>query len=444
MFGVRLSPSHGCPSASSTGAACGLAVLVVALYAGIGEARAVNLIFADGFESGTTGAWGADGSGVPPGLPPRLGLGLANNPQQLGWMSGSGTPWDYRYQYLSAGVNTGYGWSTWNSPPGAFATYYIEASESAGFIPVLTYYNIVQSNPNPGVEPPTGNLNNSATMSAYFADWKLLMQRVGAAATPVIVHHEPDLWGYLQYDYGDDPSAAPVAVASSSFPEAATFSNNARGFAKALVALRDTYAPNAILAFHASAWSTGVDLTYNNADGGELGARVATFFNALEADFELIFTDPDDRDSGYNEHVLGDGGASWWDAADFDRFLDFVAAIHEATGRPSMLWQVPNGNTLYRTCNNTAGHYQDNRPEFFLAGGNRQHLIDFANAGTIGILFGRGIGGATAYDDDQGDGVTNPAPVNGNSLVSQHSDDDGGFLRLQAAAYYAAGPVVSP
>ena len=38
----------------------------------------------------------------------------------------NGAAFDYRYQYLSAGVNTGHGWETWNSPAGAFATYYIQ------------------------------------------------------------------------------------------------------------------------------------------------------------------------------------------------------------------------------------------------------------------------------------------------------------------------------
>ena len=49
----------------------------------------------------------------PPALPQHFGLGLMNNSQQLDWMTTSGIPWDYRYQYLTGGVNTGNGWTTW-------------------------------------------------------------------------------------------------------------------------------------------------------------------------------------------------------------------------------------------------------------------------------------------------------------------------------------------
>ena len=47
------------------------------------------------------------GSEVPAGLPQHLGVGLMNQPSQLAWMTGSGISWDYRYQYLTGGVNTG-------------------------------------------------------------------------------------------------------------------------------------------------------------------------------------------------------------------------------------------------------------------------------------------------------------------------------------------------
>jgi hypothetical protein len=37
------------------------------------------------------------------------------------------------------------------------------------------------------------------------------------------------------------------------------------------------------------------------------------------------------------------------------------------------------------------------------------------------------------------DGVTNPSPINGNDQEAQYPDDDGGYLRLSASAYYQAG-----
>ncbi len=90
-------------------------------------------------------------SGVlPAGLPTHIMLGLANSPSDLSWMTSSGDPWDARYQYLSGGVNTGSGWSTWNSPAGAFALWYMQNSGAQGYVPVLTYYQMLQSAPATG------------------------------------------------------------------------------------------------------------------------------------------------------------------------------------------------------------------------------------------------------------------------------------------------------
>ena len=65
-------------------------------------------------------------------------LGLANDPGSESWMTGSGVPWDARYQYLSGGVNTGTGWSTWNSPPGAFALWYMQNSGADNYEVIRT------------------------------------------------------------------------------------------------------------------------------------------------------------------------------------------------------------------------------------------------------------------------------------------------------------------
>jgi hypothetical protein len=119
-----------------------------------------------------------------------------------------------------------------------------------------------------------------------------------------------------------------------------------------------------------------------------------------------------------------------------------------------MLWQVPVGNYYYATCNNTDGHYEDNRAQYFLEGyPTNPHLQQWANAGVIGILFGRGAGGPTTYSDDKGDGVSNPAPYVRSGTrksptnlghTSQNSDDDGGYLRLKVRAYFAAGALTLP
>jgi hypothetical protein len=110
-----------------------------------------------------------------------------------------------------------------------------------------------------------------------------------------------------------------------------------------------------------------------------------------------------------------------------------------------LVWQIPLGNQYFQTENDSDGHYQDNRAEYFFA-----HLQELVDAGVIALLFGRGNGGSTTYTDDKGDGISNPASfctTDGvssgqvcNNHVSTVSDDDGGYLRMAAAACY--GPPV--
>ena len=109
-----------------------------------------------------------------PALPSGLSFGLGNEPGSLGWMTASGVPWRYRYTYLSGGVNTGNGWETWNTPAGQYATYYMSASGAYGYLPVFSYYELLQSNPSIGSDESSrdfSNLNNASTMNAYYANF---------------------------------------------------------------------------------------------------------------------------------------------------------------------------------------------------------------------------------------------------------------------------------
>ena len=69
----------------------------------------------------------------------------------------------------------------------------------------------------------------------------------------------------------------------------------------------------------------------------------------------------------------------------------------------------------------------------------RAHLKAYAQAGVVAVLFGRGADGPTCACDAAGDGVTNPAPINGNTGVSLNADDDGGYFKQQAVNYYNGG-----
>jgi hypothetical protein len=222
--------------------------------------------------------------------------------------------------------------------------------------------------------------------------------------------------------------------------------------------LRDLYAPNAILAAHVSAWSSGVDVGTNrdpNLNLTRVVQQTVAFHNRAGivgnpsnlSSYDLLFFDPLDRDAGFYQAQYGDGSC-WWDERNqqfpnFDRYHAYLKGVTDGTNRRGVLWQVPIGNTKLRTVDNSWGHYQDNRAQYWLGGyPNDGRLQALANSGVIGILFGMGASGVTSYQDAQGDGVTNPAPINGNTQVAAVADDDGGYLRQIAQRYYALGPLV--
>jgi hypothetical protein len=320
---------------------------------------------------------------APAGWPHHLALGVSDPPGDARALRAH-APVDIRYQYLSGGVNTGHGWSTWN-PGGSFVSMYVSESLAAHMIPVLTYYQMLQSAPSVGASErarDVSNMRNPATMRAYWADFSLLLRRVAESARSrlAVVHVEPDLWGYLE-------QAHAVKLA--------------RAFAQKLIALRDRLAPHVLLAWHLSVWGTGEDPTYSKpspAHMDHLAAESAAFYGSLHARFDLVFNDVTDRDAGFYQDVEGNPH-TWWGPADFARQDRYIAGFTRRTDTAVVLWQLPLGDTLE---NNTWDHYQDNRLQWWLGAGSAAHLRATRDSGVIGLLFGAGASGNTTQMTDGG------------------------------------------
>src|ERR1700687_3668305 len=118
---------------------------------------------------------------LPAGLPTHFSLGIGAGPGDT-WMPQSGIAWDYRFQYLSGGVNNNRGWETWNAN-GTFASNYAQESAQHGYIPMFPYYEILQSSGNcntcPENQRDITNLNTPAVMQAYYNNFTVLMKRLG-------------------------------------------------------------------------------------------------------------------------------------------------------------------------------------------------------------------------------------------------------------------------
>jgi hypothetical protein len=376
---------------------------------------------------------------LPRGWPVTLQLGLADAPGGAAALHRS-APFGFRYQYLAGGVNTGQGWATWN-PNGSFVTRYITESRRAHVIPVFSYYMLLQSKPAGGDEAHAdlANLRNSQTMAAYWADLTLFFKRAAGKA-PVVLHVEPDLWGYIQQAAsGDNASTVPAAV-----PEGRA--QTAAGFAQEIVALRNRLAPNVILAYHMSGWGTKHDIVYEDPPDATVrayAARSARFYRSLGARFDFSFEDYSDRDAGFYRVVQGNPH-TWFSAGDFHRHLLYAQTFVRLAHVRMAVWQIPLGNTRMRAVNDTWGHFQDNRVQWLLDDPSRVHLRAYARAGVVAFLFGGGADGTTCACDARQDGVTNPAPVDGNTRRSLSADDDGGFFRDRARAYYRKGALRLP
>jgi hypothetical protein len=320
---------------------------------------------------------------LPLGWPHHLVLGAADSPGDAHRLQ-QRTHLDARYQYLAGGANTGHGWATWN-PGGTFASMYVRDSIRAHVLPVLTYYQLLQSNPARGSserQRDLSNLRDPATMRAYRADYRLLLRRVAQAAghRPAVIHVEPDLWGYL---------------------EQAHAGALARSFAHRLIALRDELAPHALLAWHLSVWGTGEDPTYSKpsrAHMDALAAKSAAFYKSLHARFDLVFNDVADRDAGFYSRIEGNPG-TWWGPADFARHDQYIAGFTRRTHTAVVLWQLPLGNTML---NDTWDHYRDNRLQWWMDDPSGRHLRATGNGGVIGLLFGGGADGTTSDQTDGG------------------------------------------
>jgi hypothetical protein len=361
---------------------------------------------------------------LPAQWPRTLQIGVADDPGGAAALRRV-APFGFRYQYLAGGVNTGSGWSTWN-PSGTFASMYVADSWAHRELPVLTYYMLLQSKPGGGDEAHAdlANLRNDATMAAYWDDVRLLFQRV-KGAKPVVVHVEPDLWGYLE-------QAGETALGSS--------------FAQRWIALRNELAPNVILAYHMSGWGTKHDIVYEDPSDATVrgyAAQSAAFYRALHAKFDIAFEDFSDRDAGFYTKINGNPN-TWMKPADFHRHLLYVQTFVRLAGVRMVAWQIPLGNTVMRAMNNTWDHFQDNRVQWLLGAGTRPRLRAYASAGFAGFLFGRGADGATCACDAAKDGVTNPTPIGGNTRPSLSADDDGGYFKAQVRAYYRGGVITLP
>ncbi|HUT79008.1 MAG TPA: hypothetical protein VM285_15020, partial [Polyangia bacterium] len=326
---------------------------------------------------------------------------------------------DLRYQYLAGdvpedgpcdscasgcsvhGVSCAGGacpwWGCWQwdqLPPGQFVIDFVEQTADLGGVPMITYYIWFSVAGDVEGAPEIAALQDGPAVAAYFADLRFLLGLLADLEVPVVLHLEPDLWGY-GHQVDDDPSLIPVALEAAAVPECEDLPDTLAGFARCLLALARGLAPNVLVGFHASAWGAGADALINSDDDFDLAGHAgetAAFMTALGAyEADLIVVEMSDRDAGYNDR--------WWDPVnetlpDFQQALAWTSALGDGLGLAPLWWQVPYGHIgLPDVCD----QYQDNRLDYFF-----DHPGEFADGGAIGVAFGAGAGCMTTAESDGG------------------------------------------
>jgi hypothetical protein len=312
-----------------------------------------------------------------------MGNDLANNHNNDGAYTLGVTP-DLHYAYL-VGLPTQGGWPDWNAG-GAFVNVLSDAAQAHGVTPMYTLYMMAAHG--------DGNIavvTDDSFMSLYWQAAKLLFQRIALIHAPVVVHIEPDFWGYAIQKSADGTS--PVHIAAHA-PDCAGVTEDFRGMGECFVKLRNAFAPNAAIGFHFSVW------------GADLPTSVA-FFKAVHAqETDFIATDMLDRDAGcFEAHTDPNcqrSGTGWyWDESNVTHpnFHDHLAGVQQMTsglGLPMLWWQVPFG-VPSATPGGTAGHYRDNRVHYIFS-----HVSEFIAAGGVGAVFGTGAANQTYITTDAG------------------------------------------
>lgn len=322
-----------------------------------------------------------------------IGLGNDLDPGSNHDMDGAfrvGTQLDLHYVYLSAYKNADGSWGSWASwnPNGTFVDLIAGSADAHGTIPMFTLYAMAEQ----GDGNVLGEFTSDSFQKSYWADVKLLFQRLGVFGKPAFVHIEPDFWAYAEQQTKEDPTSKVNLTAN--VPDCAGLTNDVVGFGHCYVLLARKYAPQALIGFHASEWA--------NADP----MATVKFLNAVGADAtDVVFADLLDRDAGCFEAgtdpVCMRQGSFYWDennqtSPNFHEYLAWSKSVAGGLQHPLVWWQIPLG-VPSTTKGGTSGHYRDNRVHYIFS-----HISEFVDAGGLGVAFGVGADHQTTIDTDGG------------------------------------------
>jgi hypothetical protein len=261
-----------------------------------------------------------------------------------------------RYNYLKFGTAYGAG----------YIKEYVDSAKAAGQIPSFVVYGGFGTS---AAAVSTGMASYAATWMAWYTGLLAEMKAADATA-PYVLVIEPDLLGFLvQSGWG---AGTPVVGYG-----------NLAGWAQAVVANAHAQLPNSIVGHLVSHWDISglgnAPLASHTTHAQKWGALLKAFGTGKG---DVFFVEKADRDAGY---YASRGDANWsWSTPQYQKYLEWIKTLSFVSELRAIPWQVSLG-----TSGNGAAsqNYKDDFAQYFAA-----NQAAFADAGVIGVLFGRGAG----------------------------------------------------
>ena len=346
-------------------------------------------------------------------LGPTLGFGVSSFGAAEAWPAESavccGVDWRFLYVYVVPTDASSEDLRWWLHHKAGLA-------RELGALPVYSFYHLLHvgwRHEREGSDPEVVRqvLESSTLMREVFDRFVELLELVAAVEPPVLVHVEPDSWGFMMWAMGvegnADATSVPVQVAGSGHPDLSEFPDHAGGLGRAFLRLRDRHAPQVRMGWHASNFRVGTR------------PDVVAGFYASMGEWDVLLTE--------HPHVeVAD--ERWWEPLDPDAVETNLRWIETVTGRagvPLLLWQMPIGTTDWHLLGNDA---------------ERTLLRRYLAAGVVGLLMDmRGEGDPDDYraGEPTAPGLATPPP-SGSEAGGAAAD------MKQRLGVYAADPIAWP
>ncbi|MCL2259351.1 MAG: hypothetical protein FWC18_05965, partial [Cystobacterineae bacterium] len=326
-------------------------------------------------------------------------------------------------------------WGCWNvqngQRPGADLRQLLSSSDAAGQIPMVVYYTAFRTIGEGG-----GNLVSGLpvrdNVRDYFRDWRFMLKVVNEhqqqSKKPVMVHIEPDFWGFAQQtaEGRESPRNLAVQVGWAAEGDCPEEENNFAGLGRCMLRMARHHAPLATIGFMASGWATGlgdINLDRNpNMDVEGIAVSTGKYLNELGANLgDFLVVEFSDRDAAYYE-LRQHQPSRWYDPCNekfpnFHRTFAWGKTLADTVKLPLVWWQIPMGHKdLPNGCQGDwSCTWKDNRVDYLFS-----HLSEVAATQSIALAFGPGAGDQASPATDGGhlaDHVRDYAVMGGAPLV---------------------------